>query len=132
MKRKDYESYTNFDQEEVKAASKKHYEEMASEINIEELRQAAMEKDHVIPPLDPSNYSRDKKTIVAVRRNSDGDLLAVKFDDYSVALMNEAIEMAENDEINNVNTGISKSGHKTLRSNRDEYEENNLSQLPEF
>ncbi|MFF2798110.1 DUF3892 domain-containing protein [Lysinibacillus xylanilyticus] len=132
MKRKDYEPYTEFDLEKVKEATKKHYEEMASEIDMEELRQAAMETEHEIPPLHHTNNSPNKKTIVAVRRNMDGDTMAVKFDDNSVALMNEAIEMAERDEINNVNTGMSKLGHKTLKSNRDEYEENNLSRLPEF
>ena len=58
--------------------------------------------------------------------------LAVKFDDSLVALLGEAIKMAENGEINNVSTGTNRIGDKTLRTNRDEFEENNLSQLPEF
>lgn len=132
MKRKGYIPYTNFDTDTVIAATNRHYAEMAAEIDMGELTEAAANVTHDIPPLHHSNYSPDKKTIVAVRRNQDGDIMAVKFDDGSVALTGEAIEMAERDEINNVNTGISKLGIKTLKSNRDEYVENNLSELPEF
>ena len=132
MKRKDYTPYTEFNKNDVKASTQRHYEELGSNIDFEELNQAAMNSEHEIPPLHHTNYNPNKKTIVAVRRNRQGDIMAVKFDDKSAVLMNEAIEMAERDEINNVNTGISRAGNKTLKSNRDEYEENNLSELPEF
>ena len=132
MKDKDYVPYTNFDSDEVKETTKKHYEALTSNIDLQEMQQAAQDSDHEMPRLHHTNYNPNKKTIVAVRRNSQGDIMAVKFDDKTAVLTHEAIEMAERDEINNVNTGMSKSGHKTLKSNRDDFEENNLSNLPQF
>lgn len=132
MKNEDYEPYTQFDSQKVQEMSKIYYEEKTANMDLEEMQQAAQNSDHEMPPLHHTNYNPKKKTIVAVRRNRDGDVLAVKFDDKSAVLIWEAIQMAERDEINNVNTGINRQGHKTLRSNRDEYEENNLSELPEF
>lgn len=75
-----------------------------------------------------------KKTIVAVRKNGDGDIMEVKFDDGETADIEQAIQMAEQDLIENVNTGATRgeNKHKTLRSNRDDDTSNNLDNLPTF
>lgn len=75
-----------------------------------------------------------KKDIVAVRKNSDGDIEEVKFHDGTTASVEEAIQMAEEDLINHVNTGATRgeNSHKTLRSDPDGDSSNNLDNLPTF
>lgn len=75
-----------------------------------------------------------KKEIVAVRKNGDGDIQEVQFNDGSTASVEQAIQMAEEDGIANVNTGATRgeNSHKTLRSDPDGDPSNNLDNLPEF
>lgn len=75
-----------------------------------------------------------KKDIVAVRKNGDGDIQEVKFNDGTTASVEQAIQMAEEDSINNVNTGATRgeNSHKTLRSDPDGDPSNNLDNLPSF
>jgi len=78
--------------------------------------------------------SQPKHTIVAVRKNGDGDLEQVKLDNGQVVDIQTAIQMAEADQIANVNTGATRGDHphKTLRSNPDGDQSNNLDNLPQF
>jgi hypothetical protein len=82
--------------------------------------------------MDTNHHS--KKDIVAVRKNSDGDIEEVKFHDGTTASVEQAIEMAEEDLINHVNTGATRgeNSHKTLRSDPDGDPSNNLDNLPGF
>jgi len=72
--------------------------------------------------------------IVAVRKNGDGDLEQVKLNNGQVVDIQTAIQMAEANQIANVNTGATRGDHphKTLRSNPDGDPSNNLSNLPTF
>jgi hypothetical protein len=75
-----------------------------------------------------------KKDITAVRKNGDGDIREVQFNDGTTASVEEAIQMAEEGVINNVNTGATRgeNKHKTLRSDPDGDTSNNLDNLPSF
>jgi len=81
--------------------------------------------------MDMSNPQ--KKTIVAVNKHH-GNIQQVKFDTGEVVTVEQAIQMAEQDLINNVNTGGTRGDHphKTLRSNPDGDPNNNLDNLPTF
>ncbi|MFE8701432.1 DUF3892 domain-containing protein [Cytobacillus sp. FJAT-54145] len=72
--------------------------------------------------------------IVAVRKNGEGNIEQVKFNNGEVADLETAIRMAEADQIANVNTGATRGDHphKTLRSNPDGDPTNNLDHLPTF
>lgn len=74
-----------------------------------------------------------KKKIVAVSKE-EGNIKQVKFQDGEVVDIEKAIEMAEQDLIENVNTGLTRgeNPHKTLRSNPDGDKSNNLDNLPQF
>lgn len=74
-----------------------------------------------------------KKTIVAVSKFHD-NISQVKFETGEILDIKEAIEMAEKDLINHVNTGGTRGDdpHKTLRSNPDGDPSNNLDNLPQF
>jgi O-glycosyl hydrolase len=76
----------------------------------------------------------NKLHIVAVNKNADGDIKEVKFQNGQVASVEEAIEMAEKDLIEDVNTGTTRGDnkHKTLRSYPDGDTSNNLDNLPTF
>lgn len=82
--------------------------------------------DHHIDP--------NKLQIVAVRKNGDGDITEVKFQNNQTATIEEAIQMAEMDKIEDVNTGTTRGDnkHKTLRSYPDGDPSNNLDNLPNF
>lgn len=79
----------------------------------------------------PHTIDPNKKIISAVRYN-EGRISAVQFQDGSVADIAQAIEMAEEDLIEDVNTGKNREGEKTLRSYPDGDPSNNLSNLPRF
>lgn len=76
----------------------------------------------------------NKLHIVAVRKNGSGDIEAVQFQNGQIAGIEEAIQMAENDLIEDVNTGATRgeNKHKTLRSYPDGDPTNNLDNLPTF
>jgi hypothetical protein len=71
-------------------------------------------------------------TIVAVKKNEDGDNIEFKLDDETVIDLNKAIEMCENNELQDYNVGTSKSGSKFIRGNADDDNSNNLDKLPTF
>lgn len=76
----------------------------------------------------------NKLRIVATRRDNDGDIEVVQFQNGQIASIEEAIQMAENDLIEDVNTGATRgeNKHKTLRSYPDGDPTNNLDNLPTF
>jgi hypothetical protein len=76
----------------------------------------------------------NKLQIVAVRKNGGGDITEVKFQNGQTASVEEAIQMAEQDLIEDVNTGATRgeNKHKTLRSYPDGDPTNNLDNLPTF
>ncbi|MET3196062.1 DUF3892 domain-containing protein [Gottfriedia sp. OAE603] len=75
----------------------------------------------------------NKLQIVAVRKNGDGDISEVKFQNGETATIEQAIVMAEQDLIEDVNIGTTRGHqHKTLRSYPDGDPSNNLSNLPSF
>lgn len=78
-------------------------------------------------------HDPQKKTIVAVHKLH-GNIKQVKFDTGEIVDIEQAIQMAEQGLINNVNTGATRGAHphKTLRSNPDGDPSNNLDNLPEF
>lgn len=70
--------------------------------------------------------------IVQVKKNSDGDITDVKFSDGSQASLQQAIQMARNNQIEGVIVGKAKNGRETLRSQPNNTAEDNLSNLPTF
>lgn len=76
----------------------------------------------------------NKLQIVAVRKDGRGDITEVKFNNGQTADIEKAIQMAEQDLIEDVNTGATRGNdrHKTLRSYPDGIPENNLDNLPTF
>jgi lantibiotic modifying enzyme len=76
----------------------------------------------------------NKLQIVAVRKDNDGDISEVKFQNGETATIEQAIQMAEQDLIEDVNTGMTRGDdkHKTLRSYPDGDPSNNLGNLPSF
>ena len=78
MNEKEYIQKAQFDKNEFKNGAKSENEEMALELDVEELRQAVMSVQHEMPPMSDKNYSPDKKTIVATRKNKGGDIFSCK------------------------------------------------------
>ncbi|QKE73728.1 DUF3892 domain-containing protein [Arthrobacter citreus] len=76
----------------------------------------------------------NKLHIVAVRKNGDGDITDVKFQNGEIVGIEQAIAMAELEQIEDVNTGLTRgeNPHKTLRSYPDGDPTNNLSNLAPF
>jgi len=70
--------------------------------------------------------------IVAVRKNGKGNLTNFKLNNGQILDYEEAISMAKNGQIREVDVLDRKSGKKILRSEPDGIEENNLDNLPEF
>ncbi|QST02815.1 DUF3892 domain-containing protein (plasmid) [Pontibacillus sp. ALD_SL1] len=73
-----------------------------------------------------------KETIKAVQKNSEGDITAVQTASGRELSIEEAIAETESGNLKGVNTGGTRNGHKTLRSNPDDTTENNLDHLPTF
>ena len=71
------------------------------------------------------------KDIVAVHKLH-GNIQQVKFNTGEIVSIEDAIKMAEQGLINNVNTGETRNHKKTLRSNPDGDTSNNLDNLPTF
>jgi hypothetical protein len=79
----------------------------------------------------PHYVDPNKKNIVKVRKTG-RNISHVMFQDGSVVDVNTAIDMAEKDLINDVNSGSTRTGHKTLKSYPDGNPDNNLGSLPQF
>ncbi len=70
--------------------------------------------------------------IVQVKKNGDGDITDVKFDDGSQATIKQAIDMAKGNRIEGVIVGKARNGRETLRSQPNNTREDNLDNLPTF
>ena len=71
-------------------------------------------------------------TIVAVKRNSDGDNEQFKLDDGQIIDLNLAIQMCKDGQLEGFNVGTSKSGTEYIRGNADGESSNNLDNMPTF
>ena len=74
----------------------------------------------------------DKSKILKVKKNQDGDITNVMTNNGNVYSIDEAIMMARDRTIENVNVGKTKNGREYLRSNPNEDEDDNLDNLPTF
>ncbi|WP_242985377.1 DUF3892 domain-containing protein [Vallitalea okinawensis] len=70
--------------------------------------------------------------ITHVKRDGQGTIQEVMFDDGKVLDKTSAIQLAENGLIDGVEVRPSKSGSRYLRSIPDETTDNNLDNLPQF
>lgn len=70
--------------------------------------------------------------IVKVKKNSDGDITNVMFDNGSTCPISQAIMMAKDGLIEGVNIGRAKNGREYLRGNPNGAEDDNLDNKPTF
>ncbi len=70
--------------------------------------------------------------IAKVRKDERGNIIKIMLNDGRVIDNDSAVEMAELGHIENVNTGKTRDGNKTLRSDPDDTVDNNLDNLPQF
>ncbi|MCM1991682.1 DUF3892 domain-containing protein [Oceanirhabdus seepicola] len=70
--------------------------------------------------------------ITNVRKNTDGDITAVKLDNNQEVNIQEAISMTEEGKIEGVNVSYAKNGRSYLRSNPNGVQQDNLDQMPTF
>lgn len=70
--------------------------------------------------------------IVAVKKDENGVIEQYKLDNNQIVNVSDAIEMVNNNEIENCNVFTTKNGSQAIRSNRDENKSNNLDNLPTF
>ena len=70
--------------------------------------------------------------IVAVKKYENGVIKQYKMDNGKVVGVSQAIQMVKNNEIENCNVFITRSGSEAIRSNNDGNESNNLDNLPSF
>lgn len=74
----------------------------------------------------------DKTRIIKVKKNADGDITDVMFENGNVYSIDEAIRMARDGLIEGVNIGEAKNGREYLRSNPNGDQSDNLDNLPTF
>lgn len=79
-----------------------------------------------------SNQQNQQEEVVAVRKNSDGDIIELKLTSGKVVDYKTAQSMVKNNEIDNLNVFKGRDGEEHLRSNADGREDNNLDNLPLF
>ncbi len=73
-----------------------------------------------------------KERIIKVRRNSDGDITKIMTDNGNIYSLEDAIVLAKNHAIGEVNVSKSKNGTEYLRSYPNGDENDNLDNLPTF
>jgi hypothetical protein len=73
-----------------------------------------------------------QKRVVAVQKNSDGDIINFKFESGEVVDYHQAIEMAKNGEIAHANAFKGRDGGFHIRSDADGDPSNNFDNLPTF
>ena len=74
----------------------------------------------------------NKTKIIKVKKNKDGDITDVMLTDGNVYAINDAIIMAKDHLIENVNVGRAKNGREYLRTNPNDLSHDNLDNLPSF
>lgn len=70
--------------------------------------------------------------IISVKKNTDGDIVAVKTNTGITMSLQEAIVATKNYEIEDVMVGKAKNGRETLKSRPNNEISDNLSNLPTF
>lgn len=74
----------------------------------------------------------DKSKVMKVKKNPQGDITDVMLENGNVYSIDEAIMMAKDDLIEDVNVGKAKNGREYLRSNPNGDEGDNLENKPIF
>lgn len=74
----------------------------------------------------------DKSKVMKVKKNPQGDITDVMLENGNVYSIDEAIMMAKDDLIEEVNVGKAKNGREYLRSNPNGNEGDNLDSKPIF
>jgi hypothetical protein len=74
----------------------------------------------------------DKSKVVKVKKNPEGDITDVMLENGNIYSIDEAIMMAKDHLIEDVNVGKSRNGREYLRSNPNENENDNLDNKPTF
>lgn len=75
----------------------------------------------------------DKSTrIIKVKKNSEGDITDVMFENGEVYPIEEAIKMTKEGKVKGVNVGQAKNGRRFLRKNPNDDKSDNLDNLPTF
>ncbi|MBU9722562.1 MULTISPECIES: DUF3892 domain-containing protein [Bacillaceae] len=72
------------------------------------------------------------KTVTAVRKNNEGDIVELQLSSGEVVDYKQAQQMAKAGDIEHVNVFRGRDGEEHLRSDADGIEENNLDNLPTF
>ncbi|QEK11739.1 DUF3892 domain-containing protein [Crassaminicella thermophila] len=75
---------------------------------------------------------QDKTKIIKVKKNAHGEITDVMMENGNVYSIDDAIMMAKDNLIENVNVGRSKNGREYLRSNPNGTKNDNLDNLPVF
>lgn len=70
--------------------------------------------------------------ITQVKKNQEGDITDVKLDNGSQATIQQAIDMAKNNQIEGVMVGKARNGRETLKSQPNNTPDDNLTNLPTF
>lgn len=70
--------------------------------------------------------------IVAVKHGNTGKITNYKLDNGEVIDCNQAVQLVESGKLQGYNISTAKDGTKAIRSDRDDSERNNLSNLPTF
>lgn len=76
--------------------------------------------------------TNDTAKIIKVRKNGDGDITDIMLQNGNVYSIDQAIMMARDGLIHDVNIGKAKNGREYLRSNPNGLENDNLDNLPTF
>ena len=76
--------------------------------------------------------NKDKAHIIKVKKNPNGDITDVMFENGNVYSINEAIMMAKDGLIEGVNVGKARNGREYLRSNPNGNENDNLDNMETF
>lgn len=84
-------------------------------------QQAAYHTQQIVP-----------EEVIAVRKNSDGDIVQLKLTSGQVVDYLTAQSMVKNGQIAHLNVFRGRDNEEHLRSNADGRKDNNLDQLPEF
>jgi len=76
--------------------------------------------------------STSKEQVVAVKRNTDGDIIEFKFSSGNTADYKTAQDMVRNKQIENLNLFKGRDGDDHIRSHADGDPSNNLDALPTY
>ncbi len=71
-----------------------------------------------------------RRRIIKVRKNPDGDITDVMMESGDIYSVNDAVVMAKNNLIENMNVGVAKSGRDYLNTN--DLKDSDLNNLPTF